>query len=143
MLILRAAFPLHKIPKVSQQFIPSTNLLLVRNDLPMDDSFYLPLQVSLYMFRVWWWLFASWSAGELIGFQYGNTKSKRNFPPWGYLQLVGHVSFHFSDFERAIEFRTHHLLWSLGAYVFRIQHFHVANIDAGLCRCFGVLILRS
>jgi len=42
-LVLRAAFPFYKIPKVFHRFIPPLNLLCVGNDLTLDDPFYLPL----------------------------------------------------------------------------------------------------
>jgi len=41
-LILHAAFPFHKRPKVVQRFNPSSNLSGVPNDLTLDDPFYLP-----------------------------------------------------------------------------------------------------
>jgi len=41
-LILRAAFPFHKIPQLFHLFIPSSNLSRVRNDLTIDDPFCLP-----------------------------------------------------------------------------------------------------
>jgi len=41
-LILHAAFPFHKIVKLFHLFTPSSNLSRVRNDLTLDDPFYLP-----------------------------------------------------------------------------------------------------
>jgi len=42
-LVLRAAFPFYKRPKLFHRFIPSSNLSCVGNDLTLDDPFYLPL----------------------------------------------------------------------------------------------------
>ena len=42
-LILYAAFPCHKISKLFHRLIPPSNLSHVRNDLILDDPFYLPL----------------------------------------------------------------------------------------------------
>jgi len=42
-LVLRAAFPFYKIPKLFHLFVPSSNLSRVGNDLTLHDAFYLPL----------------------------------------------------------------------------------------------------
>jgi len=42
-LILYAEFPCHKISKLFHRLIPPSNLSHVRNDLILDDPFYLPL----------------------------------------------------------------------------------------------------
>jgi len=42
-LMLHAAFPVYKVPKLFHRFIPSSNLSLVRNDITFEDPFYLPL----------------------------------------------------------------------------------------------------
>ena len=41
-LILRAAFPFHKIAKLFDLFIPSSNLPRLRNDVTLHDPFCLP-----------------------------------------------------------------------------------------------------
>ena len=42
-LILRAAFSFHKVRKFFHRLIPSSHLLHVRNDLALDNPFYLAL----------------------------------------------------------------------------------------------------
>jgi len=41
--IFRAAFPFHRILKLSHRFIPSSHLSRIENDLTHDDLFHLPL----------------------------------------------------------------------------------------------------
>ena len=83
-LVLRAAFLFHKIPKFFHRFIPSLNLSCVGNDLTFDDPFHLLLQISFDFFGVSWGLFAIWSVRGSVGFQQRDVKHGMNFPPRRY-----------------------------------------------------------